>query len=175
MNGRTFEVTMQGFPTRWECGPCREFEVAVTGQLKAIGITVTVRHEEEEEDYPGDVLEPGSDVDLLGLGTGTDIPDPVNLMGGLHEDLWIGEANLRELDRLEGLSGQARIDGAASFAQRIVADEFLVIPTGYPISAYLLSERIGCGFVQPAIGALDLLSLCIEDAAMPASSASPAP
>jgi ABC-type transport system substrate-binding protein/class 3 adenylate cyclase len=175
MNGRTFEVTMQGYPTRWECGPCREFEVAVTGQLKAIGITVTVRHEEEEDDYPGDALEPGSDIDLLGHGTGTGIPDPVNLMGGLHEDLWIGEANLRELDRLEGLSGQERIDEAASFAQRIVADEFLVIPTGYPISAYLLAERIGCGLVQPAIGALDLLSLCIEDAAMPASSASPAP
>ena len=173
MNGRTFEVTMQGYPTAWDCGPCREFEVAVTGQLKAIGITVTVRH--AEEDFPGDALEPGSDVDLIGLGSGSDVPDPVGLIGGLYEDPWIGEANLRELDRLGALSGQERIAGAAAFAQRIVDDEVLVIPTGYPVSAYLLSERIGCGFVQPAIGALDLLSLCIEDGATPASSASPAP
>jgi hypothetical protein len=38
-----------------------------------------------------------------------------------------------------------------------------------------MSERIGCGFVQPAIGAVDLLSLCItDDAATPTSSANPA-
>ena len=41
--------------------------------------------------------------------------------------------------------------------------------SGLPVLTQLL--RV----VQPAIGALDLLSLCIEDAAMPASSASPAP
>ncbi len=168
MNGRTFEVTMQGFPTEWECGPCREFEVAVTGQLKAIGITVTVRH---PEDFPGDALEPGSDVDMLQLGLGSDVPDPVALLRPLRDDSWIGEANLRELDRLEGLSGQVRIDEAASFAERVV-DEALVIPTGYPVYPFFLSERIGCGFVQPAIGALDLLSLCVEEAATPSPSSS---
>jgi hypothetical protein len=78
MDGRTFDVIMQGYPEAWGCGPCREFEVALTGQLKAIGIEVTiVRH---PEDFPGDAFEPDSEVDLLPFGTGTDVPDPVALI-----------------------------------------------------------------------------------------------
>ena len=173
MNGRTFEVTMMGFPEEWGCGACRDFEVAVTGQLKAIGITVTVRH---PADYPADAMEPGSDIDILQLGTGTDWPDPVSLIGGLHDDVWLGAANLGELDRLEGLSGQDRIDGALAFAHRLVDEEALVLPTGYPVYPFFMSQRIGCGFVQPAIGAVDLLSLCLRDGAgAPTSSASGAP
>lgn len=173
MNGRTFEVTMMGFPEEWGCGACRDFEVAVTGQLKAIGITVTVRH---PADYPADAMEPGSDIDILQLGTGTDLPDPVSLIGGLRDNTWLGMANLDELDRLEGLSGQDRIDGAVAFARRLVDEEVLVLPTGYPVYPFFISQRIGCGFVQPAIGAVDLLSLCIRDgAATPTSSANPAP
>jgi hypothetical protein len=155
---------MQGFPTEWQCGPCRDLEVAVTGQLKAIGITVTTRH---PDDYPGDAFEPGSDVDLLALDSWTDIPDPVALMGGLREIPWLGEANLNELDRLGSLSGQARIDGAVAFAQRVVDEQALILPSSYPVYPFYVSERIGCGFVQPAIGAVDLLSLCIKDDAAP--------
>ena len=173
MKGRTFEVTMQGFPTEWECGECRDFEVAVIGQLGSIGITVTVVH---PDDYPGDALEPASDVDLLQLGLFTDMADPVGLLGGLREDAWLGDALFDELVRLEGLSGQPRIDGAVALAKRLVEDEALILPTGYPVYPFFISERIGCGFVQPAIGAVDLLSLCIEDGvATPTSSASPAP
>ena len=156
MNGRTFEVTMMGVPTEWGCGACREFEVAVTGQLKAIGISVTVRH---SDDFPGDALDPGSDIDMLQLGTGTDWPDPVSLIGGLHDNSWLGEANLEELNRLEALSGQARLDGAVALAHRLVDEQALILPTGYPVYPFFMSERIGCGFVQPAIGAVDLLSL----------------
>jgi hypothetical protein len=43
---------------------------------------------------------------------------------------------------------------------------------------FFMSERIGCGFVQPAIGAVDLLSLCINGGgagpSAPPPSASPA-
>jgi hypothetical protein len=166
MDGRTLEVTMQGYPTEWECGPCRDFEVAVTGQLKAIGITVTVVH---SDDYPGDTA---STVDLLGLDSGADIADPVALMAGLRDNPWLGEANLSELTRLESLTGQARIDGAVALAHRLVDEEFLILPTGYPVYPFYVSERIGCGFVQPAIGSVDLLSLCIKGD--PASSATPA-
>ena len=170
MEGRTFDVNMMGFPTAWGCGACRNFEVAVTGQLKAIGITVTVRH--PEEDYPANALEPGSDIDLLSLGSGTDIPDPLALLGGLHENLWIGEANVDELDRLQGLSGPARVAGAVDFARMLVDEQALVLPTGYPVFAFFVSDRIGCGFVQPAIGAVDLLSLCVNDEA---AAGSPSP
>jgi len=172
MDGRTFEITMQGYPTEWGCGPCREFEVALTGQLQAIGIVVTIVR---QEDMPGDAFEPDSVIDLLPFGTGADVPDPVALIGGLRDVPWIGEANLAELVRLQDLQGQDRIDGAARFAEHIVDEEVLVIPTGYPVFPFFVSERIGCGFVQPAIGAVDLLSLCFEEEGTPASSGSDAP
>ena len=78
----------------------------------------------------------------------------------------------------EDLSGQARIDAAAAFAHRIASEETLVVPYGYGVEPFFISERIGCGFVQPAIAAVDLLSLCVEDgtAALspsPGTSASP--
>jgi ABC-type transport system substrate-binding protein/class 3 adenylate cyclase/streptogramin lyase len=171
MNGRTFKVTMMGFPTAWQCGACRDFETSVVGQLKAIGITVKVIH---EEDYPGTALDPGSAVDLLNLGSSTDDPDPVSLIGGLHDDVWLGKATLRELERLQGLSGQARIDGAAALAHRVVDEEALILPTGYPVYPFLTSARIGCGFVQPAIGAVDLLGLCLKGgSAVPSTTGSP--
>jgi hypothetical protein len=88
---------------------------------------------------------------------------------------WIGEENRLELDSLHGLRGEDRIDGAVAFADRIVDEEFLAIPTGYPVFPFFVSERIGCGFVQPAIGAVDLLSLCIDDERTPASSAGASP
>lgn len=172
MGGRTFAITMQGYPTEWGCGPCREFEVALTGQLQAIGIDVKVVR---QDDLPGDALEPGSEIDLLPFWTGADVPDPVALISGLRDVPWIGEENLAEMDRLDGLRGQSRIDGAARFAEQIVDEEVLVIPTGYPVFPFFVSERIGCGFVQPAIGAVDLLSLCIEEEGMPGSSGSDAP
>ena len=172
MKGRTFHLTMQGFPTEWECGECRDFEVAMIGQLSAIGITVTVVH---PDDYPGNALEPGSDVDLLQLGLFTEVADPVDLLGALREDAWLGVAVFEELTRLEGLAGQPRIDGAVALAKRLVDEDALVVPLGYPVYPFFISERIGCGFVQPAIGAVDLLSLCIEDGVTPSATASPTP
>ena len=168
MKGRTPTITMMGAPLGSECGQCQDFEVAITGQLKAIGITVVVRH---ADDYPGDALDANSKVDLLDWNLWTSYHDPVALLGGLRDDPWIGKANLRELERLQTLSGQARIDAAAAFAHRIVDDEALVVPYGYPVYPFFVSQRIGCGFVQPAIGAVDLLSLCAKDGA----TASPAP
>ena len=77
-----------------------------------------------------------------------------------------------EFERLRGLSGQARIAGAVAFARSLVDEQALVLPTGYPVFAFFVSERIGCGFVQPAIGAVDLLSLCVKDEA---AAGSPSP
>jgi ABC-type transport system substrate-binding protein len=173
MGGRELDVTMQGFPEVWGCGPCREFEVAVTGQLKAIGITVTVRHPDEE--HIGDAFERDSEVDLLLWDTGTDVPDPVAFLGALRDIPWVGDANLQELDRLVDLEGQARIDGAGTLANRIVDLDTLVIPIAYPVFPFFISERIGCGFIQPAIGAVDLLSLCVDEDVTSSPSASALP
>jgi ABC-type transport system substrate-binding protein/class 3 adenylate cyclase len=174
MKGRKLDVTLLGYPEDWGCGPCRDFDVELIGQLKAIGITVTIRPG-DPDDYPGSAYGKDADVDLYASGTGSDFPDPVGLMGGLHDVAWIGAANLAELDRLNTLSGQARIDGAAAFARRVSDEQALILPTSSGVLPFFISERIGCGFVQPAIGALDLLSLCIKDAATPTSSASPPP
>lgn len=159
MNGRSFDVTMQGFPQ--ECIECGRFEDALIRQLGEIGINV---EERMADDYPADAFEAGSGVDLLLFGIGTDIPDSVELLSGLRENAWLGDDTMSELTRLEGLSGAARSDGAIAFARQLVDEEFLVVPIGYPAFPMFLSERIGCGFVQPAIGAVDLLSLCVEDA-----------
>jgi ABC-type transport system substrate-binding protein len=170
MKGRKLNITMLGWPTEEDCRPCRAFELAVKGQLKKIDITVTVRHEDV---HPWGAWEPGSDIDLVAWNSWTDVPDPASLIRNVQEDGWLGEANLRELKRLQGLRGQARIDGAVAFAQRVVDEEFLIVPFGNVEFPFFISERIGCGFVQPAIGAVDLLS-CIEDGATTAtSSASP--
>ncbi|HEX5040184.1 MAG TPA: ABC transporter substrate-binding protein [Candidatus Limnocylindria bacterium] len=170
MDGRTFDVTLMGYPAKWECGPCRDFEVAVTGQLKKIGINVTVRH---AEDYPADALDRASGVDLLLWGGGADVPDPAALLGGVWEIPWIGEDNRAELDRIWGLDGEERVDAAAAFARSITEDQVMILPIQYPVFAFYLSDRIGCGFVQPAIGAVDLLSLCIDESPAPSPSATP--
>jgi hypothetical protein len=36
----------------------------------------------------------------------------------------------------------------------------LAIPVTYPVYPMFLGENVGCAFVQPAIGAVDLLELC---------------
>jgi ABC-type transport system substrate-binding protein/class 3 adenylate cyclase len=172
MNGRTLDVTLQGYPVEWDCGPCRDYEQAITGQLRKIGITVTVRH---PDDYPGNTWEPDSGVDMINWGTFTDLTDPGAFLRDVHDDAWLSAEDLAELERLEGLTGQARIDAAVAFANHLEGDA-LVIPLNYPVFPFYISERIGCGFVQPAIGAVDLLSLCVEEGgAGAAPSASPAP
>ncbi len=171
MKDRRYTVTMLGFPTDWECSQCSAFEVAVTQQLKAIGITVNVLH---ANDYPGDAFAADGAFDLVPLFSGSDLPDPAAVIDGMRDDLWLGEANLRELDRLQGLSGEARIDDTAAFAHRIASEETLVVPYGHDVVPFFVSERIGCGFIQPAIAAVDLLSFCVEDGAA-ASAPSPGP
>ena len=171
MGGRTFDVNMMGFPTAWGCGACRNFEVAVTGQLKAIGINVTVRHPEEET-IPSMPSSPEATSTSSAWAQGRTFRIPLALLGGLPEDPWIGEANLQEFERLQGLSGEARIAGAVAFARVLVDEQALVLPTGYPVFAFFISDRIGCGFVRPAIGAVDLLSLCVKDEA---AAVSPSP
>ena len=170
MNGRTLTVSMPGFPD--DCAECHSFEVAVQRQLEKIGITVEFnRTEMEFEDF----FKPENEIDIVQLEMWTDLADPVSLMRDLRDDRWLDEATIARLERLETLSGQERIDGAVGFANRLVDDEVLVIPISHPVFPFFISERLGCGFVQPAIGAVDLLSLCIRGSATPASSASPSP
>jgi hypothetical protein len=82
---------------------------------------------------------------------------------------WLGKSNLDELARLNTLSGQDRIDGAVAFANRLVKDDYLIVPFSSPLYPFFISDRIGCGFIQPALGAVDLLSLCLKDGAAAAT------
>jgi hypothetical protein len=158
MAGRTLDVTMEGFPE--DCPECQDFQLAVIGQLKSIGINVSIRRAGEDEPEP---FEPGSGVDIVHWSTGTDFPNLVSMIGGLRDVTWLGADNIAELDRLEALSGDARSEGGIEFVRRLVDEEALIVPTGYVTLPMLLSQRAGCGFVQPAIGAVDLLSLCVEE------------
>ena len=173
MNGRTLTVTIPGDPEPNDCVECRAYEQAITRQLKEIGITVEIKRAEWEHE---DFFQPDSGVDLVDLEMWTDVPDPVSLMGNLRNDGWLDEATLGELDRLEGLTGPERIDGAVAFAKKLVEDEVLLIPISHVTFPFFISERLGCGFIQPAIGAVDLLSLCVDGGnpgAPPSASPSP--
>lgn len=173
MDGRQLTVTMPGDPADTDCAPCRLYEAAIIGQLKKIGITVEIKRADWEFD---DFFKPESGIDMIDLEMWTDVPDPVSQMWNLRDDQWLDEALFSELEQLEGLTGRERIDGGVAFANRLVDEEVLIIPMSHAVFPFFISERLGCGFVQPAIGAVDLLSLCIEDgAAAPTSSASPAP
>jgi hypothetical protein len=96
----------------------------------------------------------------------TRTPGPCFAISG--DRSWIGPGEGREIQRIRTLDGQTRIEAAMTLDRRIVADDATVIPYGYPEYPNYFSERIGCGFVQPAIGAVDLLSLCRKGGA-PAS------
>jgi ABC-type transport system substrate-binding protein len=172
MGGRTFNITMIGCPQDWDCGPYPDFEAEVTTQLNKIGINVTVRHP-PGQDFPGEgVFEGRGDADLLNWGIGADFPEAASLLGQMRDIAWIGKSNIDELTRLQGLSGQPRADGAAAIGRTLVDQDHFVLPVGYHVFPFFTSERIGCGFVQDAVGAVDLLSLCVEDGG---SAASPSP
>jgi hypothetical protein len=97
------------------------------------------------------------------------------LLRDLGDRSWIGPAAAREIQRIRTQAGQARNDGAMALVRRIVDDGAAVIPYGYPEYPNYFSEGIGCGFVQPAIGAVDLLSLCRKGAAETSPQPSAAP
>jgi peptide/nickel transport system substrate-binding protein len=156
MAGRTGTVVMGIWP---ECPECASIGETVKGALQEIGISVEVR---VFDDLAAEIADPDTQVDVYNGFLDTYYADPVALMGLLAETGWIGETNLAELDRLNGLTGQERIDGAAALATRVSDDEVLAIPFGYPIYPMYLGQDVGCGYVQPAIGAVDLLSLCRE-------------
>jgi ABC-type transport system substrate-binding protein/class 3 adenylate cyclase len=176
LRGRTFTVTMATL-TEGQCDTCDALANEVQGELQAIGITV---HLQRSDDPWGDALKRGSKIDLFEAGRWSDIPDFGSLIQGLGDASWIGPELVREVERVGTLGGQARLDAATSLARKVVDDDVLIIPYAYDIYSTLLSDQVGCAFVQPAIGAVDLLSLCIKDgrggsSASPAPSVSPAP
>ena len=156
MDGRTGSVVMGVFP---ECAECEDIADTVAGALVRIGITVEVR---VVDNLIEEIAQPETEIDMFNGFLDTDWPDPVALLGRLGENEWIGEQNLAELERLRTLSGEERIDAATAFAARMSDEEAYAIPYAYPIYPMYLGEHVGCGFVQPAIGAVDLLSLCRE-------------
>jgi ABC-type transport system substrate-binding protein len=162
MDGRSFTVTMMGAPIAWDCTQCRDLENAVTGQLEAVGIEVVVRPADED---PAEAFDEDSGIDLLDWGSGSEIPDPLAPLANLHDIPWMSDAHVREIERLADLSGQPRIDGAAALAREMSEEQALLVPYGYAINPFAMSEEVGCGFVQPALGLVDLLSLCAADAA----------
>ena len=107
----------------------------------------------------------------MGWGTGADTPDPASFLGGFDAISWLGKSSLDSCTALGQTTGQQRIDGSVNLSQQLVADDSVVVPIGYGVYPFFISDRIGCGFVQPAVGAVDLLSLCVKDG----SNASPAP
>ena len=176
LGGRTFTVTMAA-PTEGNCSPCDAFADELSSQLRQVGITVRLHR---SDDPWGDATRPGSTIDLFEAGVDAEYPDAGSMIRDLADRSWIGPANAREIERLRTLVGLPRIDGLTALARRVVDDSALVIPYGNSTYPNYFAERIGCAFVQPAIGAVDLVSLCIKGASggsspSPAPTGSPAP
>jgi ABC-type transport system substrate-binding protein len=157
MAGRTGTLRIEVLPVDANCTQCDAVANAVASQLAPIGITVRV---ERVEDPVASVQDPKTKVGLLDGWLDTDYPDPLALLGGIRARAWLPKTDLAQLDRIDGLDGQERVDAAIAFASRVTDQEGWVVPIGYPVYPLYLSDKVGCGYVQPAIGAVDLLSLC---------------
>ena len=170
LGNQPVKVTMLGIPDEWGWDQGKDIEKALISELAKVGITADVQKGNPDDFFGHGVMDAGSKVDVVwNRATGTDFSDPVSSLQDLQGVGWLGKANLDELARLNTLTGQARIDGAVAFANGLVKDN-LIVPFSSPLYPFFASERIGCGFVQPALGAVDLLSLCFKD-----GSASPSP
>ena len=174
MAGRTGTLRMEILPAEVNCTSCDAVANAVASQLAPIGITVKV---ERVDDPEASVRDPKTKATMFDGWIDTDYPDPVALFGLLRDHAWLSKADLAELDRIERLDGQERIDAAITFAARLTDQEGWLVPIGYPVYPLYLSKNVGCGYVQPAIGAVDLLSLCRRTGASagPAPSVGPSP
>jgi hypothetical protein len=56
-----------------------------------------------------------------------------------------------------------------------VDEQFLILPTSHAGTPFFLSERLGCAFVQEAIGTVDFLKVCLNDTSGPSASATASP
>jgi hypothetical protein len=145
----------------------------VTRELHKIGITVTVRHP-KPDDFPGEgVFDAKSDVDLVSWGSGGPTADAVTALGGLYDLSWLGKDTLNQLDQLATMSGPARDQAVIEFANRLTKQDYVIVPYDYAVFPFFTSEHVGCGFVQQAVGAVDLLSLCFKEGAAPTPTLSP--
>jgi ABC-type transport system substrate-binding protein/class 3 adenylate cyclase len=167
--GGPVTVTMLGIPDEWDWQQGEEIEQAITRQLSRVGITVELRAGDPEDYFGHGVMDAGSDIDIVwNRSTGSDFSDPVRSLDDLQGVGWLGKANLDELTRLSTISGADRIAGAVALADRLVDQDYLIVPFSSPLNPFFVSARIGCAFVQPAYGAVDILSLCEKDAGAPA-------
>ena len=81
-------------------------------------------------------------------------------MSTIRQVPWLPQPILDDLDAMERLTdATARRDAAIALAARL-ADEVLAFGTDYPVYPIYIGEKVGCAFVQPAIGAVDLAALC---------------
>ena len=168
MAGRTLAVTM----ALWsgDCPPCQAFATETAGQLQAIGITVNIVR---SDDPYGDAMKTGSTIDLFEGGMGADVPDIGTMLRGLSDVTWLPRSTIDEIERIQALSGQARLDASYALA-RGVTESAMVIPYGADTYVNYFGAGIGCAFVQPAIGAVDLLTLCKTiDPGQPSAAPSP--
>ena len=107
--------------------------------------------------------------------TGVDYSDPVASLRDLATSAGWVRPTWTNSRGSNTLTGQDRIDGAVALAHRLVDKDYSDRPVQLSALPVLHLERIGCGFVQPALGAVDLLSLCIKDGQPIAGSPSPSP
>ena len=157
MAGRTGTATMI---VPRSCSDCVEWSNTLAGQLAAIGIEVEVRVLDDDEFEEARSAPGGGEIDILDGFLDTDGPEPATFLSTIRQVPWLPEPILRELDAMDALvDPDARRDAAVALAARLI-DEGLAVATDYPVYPMYIGEKVGCAFVQPAIGAVDLAALC---------------
>ncbi len=142
------------------CPDCVEWSNSLAGQLAQIGIDVEVRALGDEEYGEARSAPDGGEIDILDGFLDTDGPEPAAFMSTIRQVPWLPQPILDDLDAMERLTdATARRDAAIALAARL-ADEGLAFGTDYPVYPIYIGEKVGCAFVQPSIGAVDLAALC---------------
>ena len=157
MKGRTGTLTFGVLQEDAHFPELDAIAAEIATELAPIGLTIKVKR---YDDPAVDGHKRGSDIDLIEGALDTDYGDPVSLLGRLRDSAWLSPGQSADLDALDPIAGPDRIAAASAFAERVSDSEHLVVPYGYPVYPMYLGSKVGCGFVQPAIGAVDLLSLC---------------
>jgi hypothetical protein len=160
MAGRTMTVTMGVYGDEGDCPECDAFAAEVSNQLRPIGIDVELQR---SDDPWGDAFRPDTSIDIIEVSIGSAFPDVGAFLRSLPDQSWIDASSAAEIERLQALAGRDRFDAAAAVARHVSDESHLIIPYGRWEYANYFASDIGCAFVQPAVSAVDLLSLCRLD------------
>jgi ABC-type transport system substrate-binding protein/class 3 adenylate cyclase len=160
MRGKTGSAVMPVFDG---CDPCLVEAEVVRDDLARIGIDLRIRVISNFDV----VFEPGARFDVLDWGTEFPYPDPVSFLEQmLLRDVpagWLPTGIRERIERVNHLSGQARLEAAIRLADRLATEDVPVVVVGTAEGGTVIGPRLGCRVFPPFGFGVDLAALCLVD------------